>query len=100
MLAVCTAVVDRLVGLDVSLGALYVFPVILAATVLKRSQIIAAAVPCAVLRVLFNPAASALEAALGFTMATLAYTGAGLFVAELLRNRQLVVMHMDQIRRQ
>jgi PAS domain S-box-containing protein len=93
------AATDWRVGLDLSLGVLYIFPVILAATVLSRRQIVAFAMLCALLRLAFNPLHSPLAAVLGFSLAALAYTAAGFFISELVRNRQLAISHIDQIRR-
>jgi len=72
----------------VSLGFLYLFPVMLAAGFLPRWAIVILGVGCAILSDLF----SALERSfvrLGFE--ALALVGCGLFVAELTRNRRLSI---------
>jgi PAS domain S-box-containing protein len=72
----------------VSLGFLYLFPIILAAAFLPRWAITLLAAGCAVLAEIF----SALEPSnLRLAFETLALAGCGLFVAELLRNRRLTI---------
>jgi two-component system sensor kinase FixL len=72
----------------VSLGFLYLFPIMLAAAFLPRWAIALLAVCCAVLAEVF----SSLEpSAVRLAFVTLALAGCGLFVAELLRNRRLTI---------
>src|SRR5580704_273266 len=82
------ALVDWWTKRYVSLGFLYLFPIILAAAFLPRWAIALLAAGCAVLAELF----SALEpSSLRLAFETLALAGCGLFVAELLRNRRLTI---------
>jgi len=81
----------------VSLGFLYLLPIMLAAGFLPRVAIVAVCVVCAVLTELFS--------ALGPTgrvsrliFETLALAGCGLFVAELLRSRRLSLETQDRLR--
>lgn len=83
---------------NVSLGLLYILPVVLAATVLKRSHILVAAMACAALRGLFVMHETPLEQALRFFMATIAYAGCGLLVAEISRTRRVILQHYVQLR--
>ncbi len=83
-----TAFADWSVGLDVSLGILYVLPMVLAATVLSPRSIISLALICSILRGVFETPHSALEVMLRFAFAFLAYVSAGLFVVAVIRNRQ------------
>ncbi|HET7796312.1 MAG TPA: PAS domain-containing sensor histidine kinase, partial [Nevskia sp.] len=69
--------------LGVSLGLLYILPVVVAATVLTRGQIVMAAIACAALRGIYVTSEREVEQLLRFIMATVAYAGCGLLVAEI-----------------
>jgi two-component system, LuxR family, sensor kinase FixL len=84
-------------GLDVSLGVLYVLPVVLAGTKARRWQIIGLSLFCALVRGCFSFSGSWLDESLLFIMATIAYSGSGLLVIELRKNRQLFLQHLAQI---
>jgi two-component system sensor kinase FixL len=92
--------IDWAVGFEISLGAFYVLPVVIASPVLNRTQIVFFSVVCAVLRVAFNPADSSVEMALRFAMATLACSGSGLFVSELLHSREAFIRYKAEVREQ
>ncbi|SEM40334.1 PAS domain S-box-containing protein [Pseudoxanthomonas sp. GM95] len=83
---------------EVSLGVLYVLPVTLAATVLRRRQIVVVAIACAALRGMFVLDEAWIEQALRFAMASVAYAGCGLLVAEVSRTRRVVLRHYVQLR--
>lgn len=74
--------------LDYSLGIFYVLPVIVAATVLKRWQVIALSIGAAIIRGQFQRDLLPIEFWLRFSMAVLAYCGAGVLVAEMSRHRR------------
>lgn len=76
---------------DFSLGILYVIPIAVAATASNRIEIVVVAVLCALIRGWLGPAAPPLEYTLRFLMATLAFSGVGLFVVEMSRNRRAVI---------
>src|SRR5262245_35367721 len=78
---------------DFSLGILYIFPVMIAATVLTRWQIVAAAAFCAYTRGLFTADETHLEHVLRFCMATIAYTGCGLWIYQIADSRRVVLKH-------
>ena len=79
----------------VSLGFLYLFPIMLAAAFLPRSVITLLGVLCAWLSELF----SSLERSwVRFGFETLALAGCGLFVAELVRNRRLTLAAQDRLK--
>lgn len=72
----------------VSLGFLYLFPIMLAAGFLPRRALLALAILCAALSETFS--SLDLEGRAGrLVLETLALAGCGLFVSELLRNRRL-----------
>ena len=80
------AVIDWFTKPYVSLGFLYLFPIMFAAAFLPRWLIAAIGVVCAVLAELF----SSLEPSfVRLTFVSLALVGCGLFVGELVRNRRL-----------
>src|ERR1700690_1061375 len=70
----------------VSLGFLYLFPIMLAAGFLPRWAIVAAGIGAAILSDAFSPLE---KSAVRFGFEALALMGSGLFVAELVRNRRL-----------
>ena len=78
---------------DFTLGILYVLPIVIAATVLNRIEILLLAIVCAYIRGQFNVQATALDNALRFLMATIAYTGVGLLIVEMSRNRRAVIAY-------
>jgi PAS domain S-box-containing protein len=82
------AVIDWWTKPYVSLGFLYLFPIIFAAAFLPRWAIVLLAAACAVLAEVF----SSLEPSLvRLAFETLALAGCGLFVSELIRNRRLTI---------
>ena len=89
------AVVDWWTKPYVSLGFLYLFPIMLAAGFLPRWAIVLLGISCAVLAEIF----SSLETSyvrLGFE--ALALAGCGLFVAELIRNRRVTLEAQARLR--
>jgi len=104
MMQLAIALVLLLAGLewyfdfDFSLGIFYIFPVIVAAMVLKRWLVILAAIVCAFVRGLFTLNDSMLEDTLRFCMATIAYTGCGLLVYQINYSQRLMLEHYARIR--
>lgn len=74
--------------LSFSLGIFYVFPMLVAGTVLTRTQVVIAAIVAALVRGQFTPWLGPLEFWLRFAMATIAYVGAGLLVVEMSERRR------------
>jgi two-component system sensor kinase FixL len=100
--AICTvaiiSVVDWRVEGNISLGFLYLFPMLLVGSVLTRAQIAVAAAVCMVLAEWFDPFPWTMEA--GFPrdiMMFSAFLGMGLFVYESTRNRQRALEHLHEI---
>jgi len=85
---------------DASLGILYVLPVLVAATVLNRWQIVLVAVLSALIRQQFMVSHSTLEATLRFLLALAAYSGGGLIVELLSLNRRIAERHALQLETQ
>jgi two-component system sensor kinase FixL len=83
---------------DVTLGFLYLFPMLMVGSVLKRWQIAIVATLCTLLTELFDsfdwrPSAGIPRDILIFS----AFLGMGLFVYEVVRSRQAALMHLKQI---
>jgi two-component system sensor kinase FixL len=80
---------------DVSLGILYVFPVMLSATVLNRWQIVLVSVACAVLRNQFLSSGSSVDALFRFLLACTAYSAGGMLIVETSRSRRQAEEHAE-----
>lgn len=83
----------------ISIGFLYLFPIILVAGYLKRWQIVLVALLCAVLQEVFSELPSS-EAIARLVMASAGYLGTGLFFSEIFRNRQRAMDHLAELERQ
>jgi len=87
-LIVIIAVVDWWTMPYVSLGFLYLFPIMLAAGFLPRWVVALVGAVCALLSEMFSPLE---RSTIRLAFETLALAGCGLFFVELLRNRQLTL---------
>jgi PAS domain S-box-containing protein len=101
VLVVSGAVIFAIAILDwwtrpyVSLGFLYLFPIMLAAAFLPRWAVAVLGVACAALAERF----SSLDASITrLALETLALSGCGLFVAELIRNRRMSIESQERLR--
>lgn len=94
---VVIAVVDWWTKLYVSLGLLYFFPVMLIAGFLPRWMVAVVAVGCAILSEIFSSLPPE-GAYIRLTFETLAITGCGLFVGELVRNRRITSEAQEKLR--
>jgi two-component system, LuxR family, sensor kinase FixL len=92
-----TALVDWWTEPYVSLGFLYLFPVMLMAGFLPRWLVVVAGVGCALLSEIFS-ALPPEGAYIRLSFETLAITGCGLFVGELVRNRRLTSEAQEKLR--
>jgi two-component system, LuxR family, sensor kinase FixL len=99
-LVVLIAAVDYSVGNTISLGVLYILPMMLGALVLPAGEAAVLAVFCAFLRACFDVPSTPLEVVLRFIFASLAYFTSALFVGALVRNRQLVVENLARVERE
>ena len=89
------ALVDWWTGPYISLGFLYVFPIMLAAGLLPRWLIAMAGLSCAVLAERFSGLTTSITRLL---LEMLALVGCGLFVAELTRNRRMSLEAQARLR--
>jgi len=90
------AVVDWLTKPYVSLGFLYLFPIMLAAGFLPRWVVALLGAGCAVLSAKFSGLPDQSLVRLSFE--TLALAGCGLFVSELVRNRRLTMEGQERLK--
>src|SRR5215469_6232422 len=81
------ALADWLTKPYISLGFLYLFPIIILGGVLSRTQIVGAALICAVLQEAFSNLPEN-EAIFRLVLSSIGFVGTGLFVSELLKNRR------------
>jgi two-component system sensor kinase FixL len=99
-LVALVAAADWYIGNKASLGVLYILPMMLCGTVLTRLQTVLAGLFCAFLRSCFDLPSPPLEVLLRYLFAAIAYSGSGLFVIALMRNRQLAIEHLTKLRRE
>jgi two-component system, LuxR family, sensor kinase FixL len=92
-----TALVDWWTKPYVSLGFLYLFPVMLMAGFLPRWLVVVAGVGCALLSEVFSSLPPE-GAYIRLSFEALAITGCGLFVGELVRNRRLTSEAQEKLR--
>jgi two-component system sensor kinase FixL len=81
----------------VSLGFLYLFPIMLAAGFLPRWGIALMGIACALLSERFSNLDPA-DAPIRFSFEALALAGSGLFISEVLRNRRLRLASQERLR--
>jgi two-component system, LuxR family, sensor kinase FixL len=99
ILIVVIAFVDWQTKPFISIGFLYLFPILLVAGFLPRWQITLVALVCAVLQELFSELPSN-EAVTRLLMASAGFVGTGLFVSEIIRNRQVTLEHLKEVEAQ
>lgn len=81
----------------VSLGFLYLFPIMLAAGFLPRLAIVLMGIACALLSERFSNLDPA-DAPIRLSFEALALVGSGLFISEVLRNRRLRLASQERLR--
>ena len=81
----------------VSLGFLYLFPIMLAAGFIPRSALLGLSILCAILSEAFSSLGPGWRIS-RLILETLALAGCGLFVSELLRNRRLSLESQQRLR--
>jgi two-component system, LuxR family, sensor kinase FixL len=96
LLIVLIGTIDWLTKPYISIGFLYLFPIMLIAGFLSRWQIVVVALVCAVLQELFSELPSS-EAITRLVMASAGFVGTGLFVSEIIRNRQIALEHVAEL---
>jgi PAS domain S-box-containing protein len=100
LLLTASAALDRFFSEHVSLGVLYVLPMLPAALFLNRWQIVVFGLVLAVIRSMIAAFPAAADGALRFLMGWVAYSGTGLFVGELTHRRRLEQEHHAELAEQ
>jgi len=90
------AVTDWLTKPYISLGFLYLFSIIIVGGFLSRWQTIGVALVCAVLQEAFSNLPEN-EAIFRLVLSSIGFSGTGLFVSELLKNRRIVLEHVEEL---
>ncbi|HXZ39665.1 MAG TPA: ATP-binding protein [Terriglobales bacterium] len=90
------AAVDWWVPHYISLGFLYLFPIIIVGGFLSRPWIVAVALLCAVLQEAFSNLPEN-EAVIRLLFSSAGFVGTGLFISEMIRNRRIVIKHSEEL---
>ena len=98
-MACAIAVLDWATKPYVSLGFLYLFPVIIVGGYLSRAKIVGVALLCAVLQELFSNLPES-EAVVRLIFSSAGLVGTGLLVSELLLNRRMILQHVEELRKE
>lgn len=99
ILVAAIAVVDWRTRPYISLGFLYLFPIMLVAGFLSRWQIVGVSLLCSALQEIFSnlPTSAAVPR---LAMVTVGYIGTGFFIAELISKRRLATQHVEELEHQ
>jgi PAS domain S-box-containing protein len=95
-LTAAIAAVDWWATHYISLGFLYLFPIIIVGGFLSRSQIVGVALVCAVLQELFSNLPGN-EAVVRLVFSSVGFIGTGLLISEMVRNRRIVLKHVEEL---
>lgn len=96
LLIAAIAVVDWAVKQYISLGFLYLFPIIILGGFLSRSQIVILALLCAGFAEAFGDLPES-EAVVRLILSSAGFVGTGLFVSEVVRSRRLALRHVAEL---
>ncbi|HXZ33652.1 MAG TPA: ATP-binding protein [Terriglobales bacterium] len=96
LLIAAIATVDWATKPYISLGFLYLFPIMILGGFLSRTQIIGVALVCAFLQEAFSNLPEN-EAVIRLLFSSAGFVGTGLFVSELIRNRRMVMTHVVEL---
>jgi two-component system sensor kinase FixL len=94
VLVAAIAFVDWATKPFISLGFLYLFPIMMMGGFLPRAQIVAVALVCAVLQEAFSNLPGN-EGVARLLFSSAGFVGTGLFVSELIRNRRAAMTHVE-----
>ncbi|MGD1081941.1 MAG: ATP-binding protein [Candidatus Sulfotelmatobacter sp.] len=95
-LTAAIAVVDWWATHYISLGFLYLFPIIIVGGFLSRPQIVGFALVCAVLQEVFSNLPEN-EAVVRLAFSSAGFIGTGLLISEMVRNRRIVLKHVEEL---
>lgn len=95
-LTAAIAVVDWWATHYISVGFLYLFPIIIFGGFLSRSRIVGVALLCAILQEAFSNLPEN-EAVVRLLFSSVGFVGTGLFISEMIRNRRIVLRHSEEL---
>jgi two-component system sensor kinase FixL len=90
------AMVDWATKPYISLGFLYLFPIMILGGFLSRTQILGVALVCAILQEAFSNLPEN-EAVVRLLFSSAGFVGTGLFISELIRNRRITMTHVEEL---
>jgi two-component system, LuxR family, sensor kinase FixL len=90
------AVVDWWATHYISLGFLYLFPIIIFGGFLSRTRIVGVALLCAILQEAFSNLPES-EAVIRLLFSSVGFVGIGLFISEMVRNRRIMLKHSEEL---
>lgn len=96
LLIIAIAIIDWRATQFISLGFLYLFPIIILGGFLSRTWIICVALLCAVLQEAFSNLPES-EAVVRLLFSSVGFVGTGLFISEIIRNRRIVLKHSEEL---
>src|SRR5712692_4936248 len=96
LLIVAIATIDFATKPFISLGLLYLFPIMIAGGFLDRSKTVVVALVCAALQEAFSNLPGN-EAIVRLVLSSAGFAGTGLFISELIRNRQMFLKHVSEL---
>jgi len=102
MLVIAYALIAAIAAVDwwathyISLGFLYLFPIIVVGGFLSRASIIGVALLCAILQEAFSNLPEN-EAVIRLLFSSAGFVGTGLFISEMIRNRRIVLKHSEEL---
>jgi two-component system, LuxR family, sensor kinase FixL len=102
MLALSAFLIAGIAAIDwwathyISLGFLYLFPIIIVGGFLSRTQLIGVALVCAFLQEAFSNLPES-EAVTRLLFSSAGFVGTGLFISEMIRNRRIVLKHSEEL---
>ncbi len=91
---------DWYVERNISLGVLYVFPIVIAAMTFRRGEMLILVAVCSLLREHYAPHAWEPDFPHRLFYSLISYGGVGFFLLEIVRNRRLVMAHYAEMREQ
>src|SRR5262245_27086908 len=99
VLIVAIAAIDFVTKAYFSIGFLYLFPIMIVGGLLPRSTTVLVALACAVLQEAFSNLPGN-EAVVRLLLSSAGFTGTGLFISELIRNRHIIHKHVSELEEQ
>jgi two-component system, LuxR family, sensor kinase FixL len=95
-LVAAIAILDWRTKPYLSLGFLYLFPIVIAGGFLSRTQVVVVALICAFLQEAFSNLPQN-EAVIRLIFSSTGFIGIGLLIAQLVRNRHVVLQHVAEL---